>query len=66
MADNDAIPTYCHLVPGWDTAKCCSSCHWDADDGYEPCEVEVKGKTMTVCCAVAVWWREDKVEYAKD
>lgn len=35
--------------------ECCSSCHWDWEEGYEhPCEVEDKdGNLYFVCCKAA-------------
>ncbi len=60
MEYDDAIPMYCHLVPGWDTENCCPSCHSDADYGYEATEVEIGGKVMPACCACAIWWDKNK------
>lgn len=55
MSEN-SWDTHCHLVEGWDTNNCCSSCHDDAYEfGIEPCSFEENGKTYFVCCKCKTW-----------
>lgn len=30
----------------------CESCHQDMDVGYPTAEIEIRGRDLTVCCAV--------------
>lgn len=56
MNDN-AWDTQCEQVPGWDIYKCCPTCHDDAYEyGFEPCSVEIDGKTLYICCKCWDWW----------
>lgn len=47
-------PTNCHEVDGWDTSKCCTSCHAEAEEiGREPVEMFYQGRQLFVCCTCA-------------
>ncbi len=39
------------------TVECCESCHEDLDQGWNASTIEVDGKEVSVCCAVARTFR---------
>jgi len=48
----------CKDVPGWDTKKCCVSCHEDSNMGYPTSWIILNGEIVEVCCQCALFYEE--------
>ena len=42
-------------------ADCCTSCHEDADDGYEMIYQEINGEEYHICCSMSNYYDEMRI-----